>query len=180
MQPVKRPEPDRLSDLMARAIGGDGAAYEQALVEIARISRAYARARVGDTLADDVVQETLLAVHRARHTYDPARPFGAWLVAILHSRMIDTVRRTRRHAEHELSLATEQAAAPEPASRGGPDLQWAMLALTAQQRTVIRMLKFDDMRVSEVARALGLSVSNVKIVAHRGYKTMRKLLLGDT
>jgi RNA polymerase sigma-70 factor (ECF subfamily) len=90
------PDYDRLATLMARALNGDACAYEAALRDIARIVRAYARGRLGETIADDVVQDTLLAVHRARHTYDPDRPFGPWLMAIAHSRVVDTARRLRR------------------------------------------------------------------------------------
>jgi len=178
---LKASESDHLSELMARALCGDAAAYEQALRAISRIVRAYARARVGETLADDVVQETLLTVHRARHTYDPRRPFGPWLQAITHSRVVDTVRRTRRHARHETVLDVEPASAPESQAsvpRARHDLEAAMHQLPPQQRRVIRMLKFDGMSASEVARALGLSVSNVKVVAHRGYKAMRQRLKG--
>jgi RNA polymerase sigma-70 factor (ECF subfamily) len=163
---------------MARALRGDAASYEEALRVMTRVVRPYARARVGDAMADDVVQETLLTVHRARHTYDPRRPFGPWLQAITHSRVVDIVRRARRQARREAGFASQPAPVPEPKHTARHDLDRALHQLPPQQRRVIRMLKFDGMSASEVAQALGLSVSNVKVVAHRGYKAMRRRLQG--
>lgn len=176
---MKRSESDHLAELMARALSGDAASYEQVLREAARIARAIAVGRVGDALADDVVQETLISVHRARHTYDPRRPFLPWLVAITQSRVIDALRRARRQSRHETVLNVEPASLPEPVARSRHDFEAAMQQLPLVQRRVIRMLKVDGMTTAEVARALGLTVANVKIVAHRGYKAMRQRLQGD-
>jgi RNA polymerase sigma-70 factor (ECF subfamily) len=162
---------------MARALDGDAASYEEALREIVRVISPFVRARVGDTLADDVVQETLITVHRARHTYDPSRPFGPWLMAITHSRLVDLVRRQRRRSRLETALGEEPGtkAVPGPTL---PDLVLALNDLPPAQRRVIRMLKVDGMSVREVAKALGLSVANVKVMAHRGYKVLRRRLAG--
>jgi RNA polymerase sigma factor (sigma-70 family) len=168
-------EADRLSALMGRALRGDAAAYDDALREIARIVRAFARTRVGEFRADDVVQETLLTVHRARHTYDPHRPFAPWLMAIAHSRLVDVIRRDRRQSRHEAVLS-EEPSARTAAPLGMTDLVLALEELPSHQRRVIRMLKLEGMSVREVAGALGLTVSNVKVVAHRGYKALRRRL----
>lgn len=171
------PEADRLSALMAGALRGDATSYEEALREIVRLVRAFARARVGDTLADDVVQETLLTVHRVRHTYDPARPFLPWLMAISHSRLVDVVRRDRRRARLERPLEEEPRWRPG-VTLALPDVVLALEELPQPQQRVIRMLKVEGMSVREVAGALGLSVSNVKVMAHRGYRALRRRFSG--
>jgi RNA polymerase sigma-70 factor (ECF subfamily) len=170
---VTGPEADRLSALMAGALRGDATSYEEALREIVCLVRAFARARVGDTLADDVVQETLLTVHRVRHTYDPTRPFMPWLMAIAHSRLVDVVRRDRRRARLETPLVNEPRWRPG-VTLALPDLVLALEELPPQQQRVIRMLKVDGMSAREVAGTLGLSVSNVKVMAHRGYRALRR------
>lgn len=165
---------------MARALEGDAAAYDAALRGIAPIVRAYARVRLGDTLADDVVQETLLTVHRARHTYDPSRPLGPWLVAIAHSRVVDAARRVRRREAREDVLVDEPAVAAGVAETRGPDLTRALAQLPPRQRLVIEMLKFQGRSTRDVAEALGLSVSNVKVIAHRGYESLRRTLKDES
>jgi RNA polymerase sigma-70 factor, ECF subfamily len=161
---------------MARAQDGDAAAYEAALHGIAAVVRAYARVRLGNTIADDVVQEALITVHRARHTYDPARPLGPWLIAIAHSRVVDAARRLKRRERREETLPEEAA---EPTIAGGDrteDLERALALLPPRQRRIIEMLKFEGRSARDVAEALGLSVSNVKVIAHRGYESLRRTL----
>jgi len=147
---------------------------------LTRIVRAYARARLGATLADDVVQETLISVHRARHTYDPRRPFGPWLLAIAHSRVVDAVRRERRRSMTEGHLDEEAAGEAHAENAPGLRLVQALEQLAPRQRRVIELLKLEGLSAKEVARALGLSVSNVKVIAHRGYHALRRMLMDGT
>ena len=74
---------------MTAAQRGDRGAYDVLLREVAALARGYVRRRVGDAAwADDVVQDALLSVHRARHTYDATRPFAPWLYAIIQNRLV--------------------------------------------------------------------------------------------
>ena len=170
------PDYDRLATLMARALNGDACAYEAALRDIARIVRAYARGRLGETIADDVVQDTLLAVHRARHTYDPDRPFGPWLMAIAHSRVVDTARRLRRLRLQNGQLQDVFGGGAEHHPEQSMTVAQALQRLPHRQRRVIELLKLEGWSAREVAIALGLSVSNVKVIAHRGYDALRRSL----
>ena len=92
------PEQERQSaDWMRLAQTGDQTAYASLLVMLTTVTRQFARARVGNVgWVDDVVQETLLTIHGARRTYDPARPFAPWFYAIASNRLIDVLRRERR------------------------------------------------------------------------------------
>src|SRR6185503_843129 len=92
-----------LAGLMRLAQAGDQAAYASLLVTLTSATRQFARARLGAVpWIDDVVQETLLAVHRARQTYDPGRPFAPWFYAVASSRLIDVIRRERRVTSREI------------------------------------------------------------------------------
>src|ERR1051325_1901984 len=98
--------------------GGDQVTDPSPRLLLTSVTRESARARLGGVAwIDDVVQETLLTVHRARHTYDPSRPFAPWFYAIAGSRLIDVVRRERRISHRELGGETtvDAPAAPSPA-----------------------------------------------------------------
>lgn len=174
-------EQERLSArLMARGQNGDADAYTELLKLLASLARTYVRRRVGDTpWVDDVVQETLVSIHGARHTFDGARSFAAWFYAITSSRMIDAIRRERRIASHEIGGDTLVEPAPERAGRPALDpeaVRAAMETLTPKQRRVVDALKFRHETVREAATRLGMSESAVKVTAHRGYRALRKVL----
>lgn len=166
---------------MRRAQQGDGLAYADLLMLLTPVCARFVRRRAGAVRwVDDVVQETLLTVHRSRHTYDPSRPFVPWFYAIASTRLIDVWRRERRVLLHE--AATD--ALPEPAvgdddtrSTIDPErIRAAVRALPERQRVVIQALKYDGDTARATAERLGVSEASVKITAHRGYKALRRLL----
>jgi RNA polymerase sigma-70 factor (ECF subfamily) len=171
--------------LMRLAQSGDQIAYASLLVVLTSVTRQFARARLGAVVwIDDVVQETLLALHGARHTYDPRRPFAPWFYAIASSRLIDVLRRERRVTSRE--IAGEEL--PESSAGSGTEahrdidveaIRAAVGQLPKRQRDVIEGLKFQDQSVREVAGRLRMSESAVKVTAHRGYRKLKQLLGGD-
>lgn len=181
------PETDRrAAALLARAQAGDGAAYDALLHLLAAIARDYvARRTSGAHWTEDVVQDVLLTVHRARHTFEPSRPFAPWFYAIVSSRLVDTVRARRRHGGREIvdeaALSRAEARSTAPADAGlQRALADAVAALPKGQRDVVTMLKYEDRSVRDVAAALDMSEANVKTTAHRGYVRLRALLKGLT
>lgn len=167
-----------LGRLMIAAQQGDRHAYEDLLGRVAVLAQGYVRRRVGDAAwGEDVVQECLIALHRARHTYDPARPFAPWLYAIVQNRLVDALRVLRRRLLRELQ--------PEPSFEKATravqerdamlmDVRRAVAGLPDNQRRVIELLKFEELSVREVAAKLGMSETNVKVTAHRGYRALRE------
>ena len=167
-----------LGRLMIEAQGGNRVAYEELLTRVAGVVQAFVRRRVGDaSWSDDVVQECLVALHRARHTYDSTRPFAPWLYAIAQNRLVDALRIQRRRLLREI----QPELMPEPANRPlqerdalMADVRRAGAGLPDHQRQVIELLKFEDLSVAEVAARLGMTESNVKVTAHRGYRALRR------
>jgi RNA polymerase sigma factor (sigma-70 family) len=168
---------------MIAAQAGDRAAYEKLLLELVP----YARHRVARSVRDrsaqeDIVQNVLLSLHRARHTYRPERPFIAWLHAILRNALIDWGRAQARRALREVSLEAEPgfepAAAPEPARDEpiGPEMAQALAALPATQRTAVELIHVEELSVEAAAALVGVSPGALKVRAHRGYKALRALL----
>jgi RNA polymerase sigma-70 factor (ECF subfamily) len=168
-----------LGKLMRSAQDGDRQAYEELLTRVASLVRRFVRRRVGDIAwVDDVVQECLVALHRARHTYDARRPFAPWLYAIAQNRLVDALRAQRRLLLREVHPTKEWPSCgrrPEQERYAlSYDLRRAVAALPDNQRRVIELLKFDELSVREVAAKLGMSESNVKVTAHRGYRALRR------
>jgi RNA polymerase sigma-70 factor (ECF subfamily) len=167
---------------MARAQEGDREAYRRLLEEITPYLRSLA-ARLIQNRGDieDAVQDALLSVHAVRHTYDPMRPFGPWLVAIARRRFVDGLRRRGRAVSRETPLEAEHEtfAAPETnfqeAASDGRAVREALKGLPRGQREAIRMLKLEEMSLNEAAAASGMSVAALKVATHRGLKSLRKI-----
>lgn len=168
---------------MARAQGGDGKAYRRLLEQITPYLRALAGRQIKNRSdVEDAVQDILLTIHSVRHTYNPARPFGPWLVTIANRRIIDRVRRQGRYSAHEApldpehqTLSTSEANLQEEAVDASM-LRDAVERLPAGQRDAIRMLKLEELSLKEAAAASGISVAALKVATHRALKNLRKLI----
>jgi len=169
---------------MAAAQDGDAKAYEGLLEELLPEIRGLVRRRLPDEAAvEDIVQNTLLAIHRSRHTYQPDRPFGPWLRAVARNAFLDHVRARGRRAEREISL--EAVAEPADERTPGvdrvelsPDLQHALAELPPNQREAVELIQLRGLSVAEAAVKAGVSISAVKVRAHRGYRALRARLEG--
>jgi RNA polymerase sigma-70 factor (ECF subfamily) len=161
-------------DLMRAANAGDGAAYARLLRELAPVLRSTARrglARAGMPVADaeDVVQETLIAIHLKRHTWDGAFPIGPWVAAIARNKLIDTLRRRNRHAAVPIDDVSEFLAAEEaPAGPPQRDVDRHVDALPERQRAVIRAISIEGATIGEAATRLTMTEGAVRVALHRG------------
>jgi len=170
------------SILMARAQGGDGEAYRRLLVAIAPYLRSLALRHHRDPSdVEDTVQDVLLTVHAIRHTYDPTRPFGPWLLAIAKRRIIDQLRRQGRTRAREVALDLEETFSAPEANLGEADWNQRALGdaigrLPPGQREAVRLLKLQEMSLRQAAAASGLSVAALKVAMHRAMKNLRKIL----
>jgi RNA polymerase sigma-70 factor (ECF subfamily) len=137
------------------------------------------RACRSDDLADDVVQDALLTIHRVRHTYTPGRPVKPWLAAIVSRRAIDAMRRRGRVGARELhDEAAYETFADPGANRGedavsGPPLSSLMEGLSPVQKEAIELTKVKDMSLAEASAMSGQSIASLKVNVHRALKKMR-------
>lgn len=168
---------------MARAQDGDREAYRRLLEEITPYLRFLATRRVPNRSdVEDAVQDALVTIHAVRHTYDPARPFGPWLVAIANRRIVDGLRRRGRTAARETPLDAEHEtfAAPEAnyheAASEARALREAVERLPPGQREAVRLLKLKEMSLKEAAAVSGMTVAALKVATHRALKSLRKML----
>ena len=173
---------------MTAAQGGDAASYEKLLAELLAHLRGFVGRRVADRDAlEDVVQNVLFSIHRARHTYRAERPFGPWLHAIARNAIIDASRARGRRTRHESSLeddgVAEPAAPPERAffeDDLSPELSGALASLAPGQRQAVELLHVQGLSVAEAAQRVGISQSALKVRAHRGYRALRVWLEGES
>ncbi len=186
MAPLSRSEQQEAlwARLMRAAQAGDTRCYEQLLRAVTPFIRNLTRRYCRDAdLAEDVVQDVLLTVHRIRHTWDPQRPFSPWLAAIAARRGIDRIRRVSRIARHEVSDegAVETFAAPAAnnesgAVRAAEAIEPLLAALPERQRQALEAVKLRGLSVAQAALESGQSVGALKVNVHRAVRALRKLV----
>ncbi|MBK9363165.1 MAG: sigma-70 family RNA polymerase sigma factor [Rubrivivax sp.] len=170
-----------LKPLWLRAQAGDEAAYRDALARIATRLRGYLRRRL-QSLPDDVedlVQETLLALHLQRGTYDPTIPVSAWVLAIARHKLVDLWRRRgRRDDLHDALDDVDEAALIAAPDEGEArrDLDRLLQQLPAAQRRAILLTKVEGLSVDEASQRTGASASAIKVQVHRGLKRLAQLV----
>jgi RNA polymerase sigma-70 factor, ECF subfamily len=171
--------------LMRAANAGDEAAYRRLLAAIAPTLRSMARralSRAGQPLdlAEDIVQEILLAVHLKRHTFSPGAPFGPWLFAVARNKIIDALRRRGRRIfvpiEDFAETLSGEAAEPGPSER---DVEKQLKDLPDRQRDVLRAIAVDGRSIDETAQKLSISNGAVRVALHRGLQGIAAKFRGE-
>lgn len=174
---------------MAAAQSGDRRAYERVLADSVALIGSVARRRgVPADALDDVVQETLITVHRVRHTYDPSRSYDAWLAAIAERRAIDVLRSHGRRGRREVhdDYALEQhpdhddASAESERAQRAQLLQAAVAGLPPRQREAVEQLGLRERTLAEAASETGSSAGALKVNLHRALKSLRERLPGGS
>ena len=182
-QSVLSARESQLQALLLRGLAGDSTAYRAFLAALAVHLRGYLRRRLAQRPdeIEDLLQEVLLAVHNARHTYHEQGPLTPWVQAIARYKLADYfrayARRDALHAplEDDCELFAVSDEAPSEASR---DLRLLLERLPARQRLPIVHVKLEGLSVDETARLTGLSSSAVKVGIHRGLKALASMIGG--
>ncbi len=165
--------------LMVKALAGDEVAYRTMLVELTKHLRLFYRVRL-KSLSDeveDLVQETLLAIHNQRHTYDRTQRLTVWVYAIARYKLVDLFRRRGRRETLTDSLDDTTEMFVEQDSQASDvrrELGQLLDTLPDRQRRAIVYVKIDGRSVAETARLTGMSVASVKVNVHRGLKALAK------
>ena len=173
-------EPE-LRSLMLAGLDGDAAAHKALLTTLSAHLRAYFKprlAQVGMAAADteDLVQETLIALHTRRHTYDRSQPLTPWVYAIARYRLVDYLRRSKASVMDVPIEAAEEVLAEDDTSsvESGLDLAKLMASLSPKARQAIQFVKLDGLSVGEAAARSGMSRSAVKVSVHRGLRALSR------
>ena len=187
--PETNPQDASWSTLMTAAQDGDKVAYGRLLRECTPLIRRIVRRGLRPDQVDDAVQDVLLTIHRAKHTYDPARSFTAWLIVISQRRAIDLLRQRGRHDRHEVhSPFAYEAFAGEPvdldrevsADQRGSALQAALASLPPGQRQAIETLALRQLSLEEASGETGRTKGALKVNMHRALKGLRERFGGSS
>ena len=175
---------ERLRDLLVRGQAGDAAAYHTFLKELSTRLRAFFRARLArlPDEVEDLVQETLLAIHNQRHTYDAGQPLTVWVHAIARYKLIDLLRRRAGRDALNDPLDDDQdllASSDTEAGEAWRDLAKLLERLPERQRLPIVHMKLEGLSVAETARRTGMSEAAVKVGVHRGLKALAALIRSE-
>jgi RNA polymerase sigma-70 factor (ECF subfamily) len=169
-----------LHDLMVRGLAGDAGAHRRLLECLGGLFRTFFRGRMRADDAsqiEDLVQETLIAIHTRRDTYDAAQPLRAWVYAIARYKLIDHLRRKKTTGvaipvDEVTSLFSSDETNTVDAVH---DVTALLDQLPAKQRAAIRLVKLEELSIREAAARTGMSESDVKISIHRGMKKLSAL-----
>jgi RNA polymerase sigma factor (sigma-70 family) len=168
-----------LKAMMIQALDGDATAYDALLRMLVPQLRTFFRRRVGgDDVAEDLVQETLIAVHTRRATFDRARPFTAWLYAIARYKLADHFRRSHRLAEVDEVDSDFEGPDIEGANSAFIDVERLLGLLPHKQSNVIRATKIEGLSLAEAASTAGISASDAKMSVYRGLKRLSARVQG--
>ncbi len=165
--------------LMRQSLEGDRGAYAELLRETARLIRPYLTARVqSEAEVDDLMQEILLSIHKAKHTYDGERPYKPWAYAIARYRLQDHF---RVHYGDRLRQAVDLSEIEliEPVTETDfnyESIKGEIERLPEKQAAILRLMHKEGYTAKEVAEKMGMGESAVKVAAHRAYKALRKRL----
>jgi len=172
---------DNFEALMKQSLNGDQRAYALLLRETSRFLRPFLAKRLSFTNeVDDLLQEILISIHKARHTYDGNRPYKPWVYAIAKFRLQDYL---RAHYSDQLHHAIELSEIEESLSEHVTEtaisyesISGEVQKLPEKQATILKLIHQEGYTAKEVAEKMGMNESAVKVAAHRAYKILRNKL----
>lgn len=174
----------RLRSLMLASLEGDGVAYRALLSDLGRHLRPYFARRLSAahaSHAEDLVQETLLAVHSRRMTYDRTRPFTAWLHAIAHHKFVDHVRRHAIRPTVQLEDDAPVFASDDSANAADRrDVEAVLGTVPDRTADLIRQTRIEGASIAEAAARHGISETAAKVSIHRGLKSLMNRFAGGS
>ena len=166
---------------MRAALAGDETAYRRLLEEVGRALRpmarnAFSRARVGDADVEDVVQETLLALHLKRSTWDASQKLSPWVNAIARHKIVDALRRrgVRRYEpieDFEAVIAAPEAEDPHARS----DVERLMESLSPRAKEIVRSISLEGQTITATAARLSMTEVAVRVALHRALKSLAEV-----
>ena len=164
---------DQLRAWMLAGLAGDARAYRQLLEALTMALRGYFTRRAGPAQAEDLVQETLIAIHTKRATYDPAMPLTAWVYGIARYKLIDEFRRAKRRAQVPLEEAEHLFAdGNHEELTATRDVEKLLAKLPEGKRALVRAIKLQGDSVADAAARQGLSEGAAKVAVHRALKSI--------
>lgn len=166
---------ESLRHLMILSQRGDKQAYAVLLEQCSIWLRRFFAQKIAADAVDDLVQDTLISLHRKIASYDPARPFLPWIAAIARYRWVDRLRKTYKHQTQLLDF--------DFGIDGHEDVVGAKISINRllnmlpnAQAKAIYLVKIDGLSIAEAGKTTGQSESLIKVNIHRGLKKLAALI----
>ncbi|MDX1923074.1 MAG: sigma-70 family RNA polymerase sigma factor [Alphaproteobacteria bacterium] len=164
------------AELLRRANDGDKACYQRFLEGIAPLLRRQIAARIPVADVEDVLQEVLISVHKARHTYDGERPIMPWLASITQFRMIDYLRKhyiAMRHQTTDITEVEDILADVTQTPASSESIDELLIDVPEKQKRILTLMHVEGFTAKQVGQKLNMSETAVKVAAHRAMKKIR-------
>ena len=168
------------ADQMRSALAGDQAAYRSVLQSLtiflrSEVRRGFARYGQGSSDVEDVMQESLLAIHLKRETWRTNEPIGPWVRAIARNKVIDSLRRTGRRINVPIDDVIDTLPAAEPTEHiTERDAEQILSKLNGRQREIVQSISLNGSSIRETASKLAISEGAVRVALHRGLAALSK------
>ena len=170
----RRPSEPYLRQLMTEALQGNARSYDALLRAVTPLLMTFDGRRLhqGEADAQDLVQDTLMAIHMRRESYDGSRPFTPWLFAIARHKLVDHFRRRRVTTNIDELGDILRVEGFDEAIEARLDVEALLGSLPGKQAGAIRHTRLNGLSVTEAARKMGIGESDVKVSVHRGLKRL--------
>lgn len=170
-----------LTTVFMAGLRGDSIAYEHFLRTIAPLLRRTARRKLSENDVEDVVQEILISIHKARHTYDDERPLIPWIMAIAQFRITDQLRKYYAGARYEtvdVETISDTLADVTLEQDTNESIEALLIDVPEREKRILTLMHVEGFTAKETGVKLGMKESAVKVAAHRAIKKIRHLLGG--
>ncbi|RME62001.1 MAG: sigma-70 family RNA polymerase sigma factor [Candidatus Dadabacteria bacterium] len=174
----------RLSSLMVKVHQGDKNAYNLLLNELLALSRSFVAAQISNVEErEDIVQEILIGIHKAKHTFNPKKPFLPWFYAIARYKIVDYLRKYKRQRKREEVFHQKLKESPlsinDDSIGSFEELKDVLNSLTPYQKKVFSLVKIEGMSLKTAAKQLNTSTSAIKVTIHRVYQKIKRALTSE-
>ena len=175
---ARRPSEPYLRQLMTEALQGQARSYNALLRAITPLLMSFYGRRLhqGEAEIEDLIQDTLMAIHMRRESYDGARPFTPWLFAIARHKLVDHFRRRRVSSNIDDLSEILRVEGFEEAIEARLDVETLLGSLPEKQAGAIRHTRLKGLSTAEAAMTMGIGESDVKVSVHRGLKRLAGVL----
>ena len=168
-----------LTQLLCAGLAGSEASYAAFLRDVSPLLRRVIGQRITAADVEDVLQEVLISIHKARHTYDGSRPLIPWIVSIARFRMTDHLRKhyaARRHQTIDIAALENVLSDVTDTADSSESVDELLKDVPDKQRQILTMMHVEGYTAKQVGERLNMKESAVKVAAHRAVKKIRESL----
>jgi RNA polymerase sigma-70 factor, ECF subfamily len=162
-----------LAALFQAGLDGDSASYQYFLRQLTPLLRRVVSRKLPPSDVEDVVQDILISIHKARHTFDGHRSLMPWLMAIAGFRITDALRKVyaeSRRKDRYIDEFAKLSAEVTEAHDGNESIVEILKGVPEREQRILTLMHIEGYTAKETGVRLGMKESAVKVAAHRAIK----------